>query len=208
MKVIKIESGMFQTNSYVITNDNNEAIIIDPTFDFYEESIKLKSKYQVKAILLTHAHLDHIDGIRYFLDVPIYISKEELYILNDPNNNLYMEFFGNDTPFDTNKLNLNLIEDEKTLNLIGYDIEVIKTPGHTIGGLSYKIDNYLFTGDTLFKNSIGRWDFPTGNYHVLMMSIKKLITKYKENLLCYPGHDDSSYLDDIKKYNPYVLEVK
>ena len=206
MKVIKYTLGDLETNTYLIINNDNDCIIIDPALGMEEVSNIIKEKYNVKAILLTHAHLDHIDGIRYFLNVPIYLSKDEYDILKDDNYNLYQEFYGDNIPFDINKLDIRFVSDNENFDLIGLAIEVTTTPGHTKGGVCYRIEDSLFTGDTLFSLSVGRWDFPSGNYCLLASSIKKLINKY-DNIMCYPGHGDAENMNYIKKYNELVLEM-
>ncbi len=207
MKLIKYTLGPLETNTYLVINDNNECVIIDPALSMDSVASMVNANYKVKAILLTHAHFDHIDGIRFFLNVPIYLSHDEYDIIKDSRYNLYQEFYGEDTPFDINKLDLRMVNDKTIINIIGYSIEVTLTPGHTKGGVCYKIEDNLFTGDTLFKESVGRWDFPSGNYCLLASSIKKIFNKYNENLKCYPGHGDSGSLNEIKKYNEIVMEI-
>ncbi len=204
MKITKYE---LNANTYIVSNDKMECIIIDPSLGMSYEAKRIKEKYDVKAIFLTHAHFDHIDGISSFLDLPIYLHQDEIDILKNPMNNLYYMFYGEDTPFDVNELELKPLFDNDIIDIIGLKFEVTHTPGHTKGSVCYKIDDYLFTGDTLFATSVGRWDFPTGDYDTLCNSIKKLLNKYQSNLKCLSGHEHETTLDDIKRYNRYVVEV-
>ena len=98
MKIINYTLGPLETNTYLVINDNNEAIIIDPALSMDSVASMINANYKVKTILLTHAHFDHIDGIRFFLNVPIYLSHDEYDIIKDSRYNLYQEFCGEDTP--------------------------------------------------------------------------------------------------------------
>lgn len=204
---MKITKYRLNANTYVISNELNEAIIIDPSLGMSYVIDEINQKYDVKAVLLTHAHFDHIDGLSFFMDKPIYIHENEIDVLTDPWKNLYYMFYNEPTPFNVNELKLIPTKDDDILDLIGLSIEITHTPGHTQGSVCYKAGNNLFTGDTIFAQAIGRWDFPTGDYEVLSNSVKKLFNKYKDNLKCYAGHENDSCLNDIKKYNSYVREI-
>ncbi len=205
MEIKKYQLGPFVTNTYIITRDGN-SIIIDPTLNLGCVIDEIKTKYNIKAVLISHAHIDHIDGIRYFLDLPIYISSSEIDILSNSHYNLYQEFYYTDTPFDVSKLKLIPFKDSDELNIFGFNIKTMLTPGHTKGSAIFEIDNNLFTGDTLFLDSIGRWDFPSGNYLELKESIKKIINKYND-IICYPGHGDIFNIKLCKKENEFVKEI-
>ena len=193
-------NGDFFENTYLLTNDLNEGLLIDPGegIDKYLDEI---NKFEIKGILLTHGHLDHIDGIKYFKDLPIYIYKDEVSFLNDSNKSLY-KYFNKHIPFNSNELNVIELE-EGIINLLGYSIQIIHTKGHTIGSCCYLVDNkYLFSGDTLFQCSIGRTDFPTGNNNDLTNSLNKL-KLLDDSIKIYPGHGVETTISFEKKYNPY-----
>jgi glyoxylase-like metal-dependent hydrolase (beta-lactamase superfamily II) len=193
-------NGPFMENTYLI-NNGLDAILVDPGEGILEYLSSI-NKYNIKAILLTHGHIDHIDGIKYFLDKDIYVSKDELDFFTNPSKSLYAEYGGN-IPFDVNKLNLHLIENDQILDIIGYKIKCIATPGHTIGSMCFLFnDSFLISGDTLFQVGIGRTDFLTGDFKMLIASLDKL-KNLPDNTVVYPGHGVSTSIAFEKKYNPY-----
>ena len=192
--------GGFQTNTYVVYNDRNECIIIDPSLDFKSIYNEIVDRYEVKAILLTHGHLDHIDGCRYFKDLPIYIYKDEERMLYDSHLSLY-DMIGSKTPFSKGDLKIVPLNDNQTFNLIGFDIKIIHTPGHTAGSSCYWIDGDLFTGDTLFYFTCGRTDFPTGSMDDIVNSVRLLVKAFPEDTIVFPGHDRTTTIGNEKKHN-------
>ncbi|MDE7213923.1 MAG: MBL fold metallo-hydrolase [Anaeroplasmataceae bacterium] len=199
--VEKLVVGDFQTNTYIISN-GNDCILIDPGLDFELYANQIKQKYNVQAVLLTHGHMDHIDGIRYF-DVPIYIHEAEIDFLTDPSLSLY-RMFGTKIPFEVNNLKLIPLRDGMEFNLIGYAFKVYHTPGHTKGSVVYTYNHKLFSGDTLFHLSMGRTDFPTGNAKKMKESLKRIIELFPDSTDVYPGHDEKTILGFERKNNPYL----
>ncbi len=208
MEIIKYVSGDFETNTYVITF-NNKSLVIDPTLDLEEISLEIKSKYNVVGVLITHAHIDHIDGIKYFKDLPIFISKIDYSNLNDLGYTLY-GLYGLDLPFNPLDIKFHLLSDNDIINVIDTPIRVIETPGHTKGGLIYLLDkeNVAFTGDTLFKGSIGRTDFRGGSMEEILKSIVKILDNLGDNVELYPGHGEKTSVGFEKEYNQYYAYAK
>ncbi len=206
MQVIKLISYVMGVNTYVLYNEKTrEAVIIDPSFDTKKIKDCVKAeKLKVVAILLTHGHYDHIAGleeIRSQYGVPVYIGKDDAQMLLDSRINL-SESFGEPI---TCKPAEHLLEDGETIHVAGMQIKAISTPGHTRGGVTYVVDDVLFTGDTLFNLSIGRTDFPGGDFDELMQSLKKLSAlDEKEDYTVHPGHESSSSLDFEIINNPYM----
>lgn len=196
----KITIGSFRTNTYIISNNYNECVIIDPTLDFFYTAKKIKEKYRVAAILLTHGHLDHIDGARYF-DAPIYIYRDELDFLSNDKLSLYYQF-NTVMPSFSNKVIL--IDDNFEFEIIGLKFKVYHTPGHTSGSVVYLLENNLFTGDTLFNLGIGRFDFPTGSYEKIIESINKICNIFNDDIIIYPGHGNTTNIGFEKRNNPYL----
>ncbi len=192
-------------NCYLISK-NNDAILIDAGFkpDIIEEYID-NNGLNLKAILLTHAHFDHIAGleqIRNKYNAPVYVHVKEKDWLHDPtlNGSESFSYYG----IITSKPTGNLIDKDEFLDIDNFQIKAIHTPGHTPGGLTYKIDNWLFTGDTLFKNSIGRTDFVGGNHVQLINSIKKKIFLFTDKTIVLPGHGEQTTIGEEKMNNPFL----
>ena len=199
MEIKRYELGPLRANSYIIINKDRKAIAIDVGGDAgFLKLEELKHGFQITDILLTHAHFDHIGGVSEFekRGAKVYLSKEDLEGATNPDYNLASHFGGGFKPFTVT----DVLSGEETLSVCGYEVEVIKTPGHTKGGLTYKIGDNLFTGDTLFEGSFGRFDFPGGSITELVSSVKKLF-KYKDAIV-YPGHGDKTSIEIEKNSNP------
>ena len=198
----KFVCGPLFENCYVIS-EGSECIIVDPGQSFLRASELIKQRYSVKAIFITHGHIDHGDGIKYF-NSPIYISNEDKNILLDPYKSLY-DFFGLTYPFDNMTLDFRVVDDNEEFELIGHKFKTLKTPGHTNGSICFLMDNkYLFSGDTLFRNSCGRTDFPTGDSEAMQESLNRLVDTLDEGTVVYPGHEESTTILDEKHKNPYI----
>ncbi|MBR6072369.1 MAG: MBL fold metallo-hydrolase [Acholeplasmatales bacterium] len=199
-------TGAFFTNSYIISNDKNECIIVDPGFSYKDVANYIKKTYIPKAILLTHGHADHIDGIQYFMDLPIYVHRLDEEIMFDSHLSVY-DMVGRISPFSSGMLDIRYVNDGDVLKLIGYDIKVLHTPGHTNGSVCYSYEDNVFTGDTLFHMSMGRCDFDTGDLSKMMKSLIKIMKTYPDDYKIYPGHMDISTIGYERKFNPYVTDI-
>lgn len=200
MGIKKFIVGAFETNTYVISK-GNKAVIVDPGLDFASILDEIRD-FEVEAILITHGHVDHIDGCG-FLDVPIYVGKEDLNNFLDKNNSLYSLTYQKPS-FDAHKLNLIAVSDNEEIVLPSFTFKAIHTPGHTIGSYCYMYYKNLFSGDTLFKCSIGRTDFPTGSYKMMKSSLDKLKNMITDDVVIYPGHDEKTTMKFEKQNNPYL----
>ncbi|MBQ9734955.1 MAG: MBL fold metallo-hydrolase [Clostridia bacterium] len=198
MKLYHVITGLLRVNTYFLVNEQSEAIVIDCGENYKrvkktEEELGVK----IKAVLLTHAHFDHAGCAKKLQDdgAKIYISKLDADKLNaegslSANFGRKFEQFSPDFTF----------FDGQTLNVLGINIDVIATAGHTDGSVTFKIDNVLFTGDTLFYGSVGRTDFPTGSRNDMIASIKKLFA-LNGDYQVYPGHDEFTTLERERKFN-------
>lgn len=199
MTVYKVSARVFGCNSYILTADNANAVIVDCADNgvFYEcGRLGLKPV----AVLLTHGHFDHVGGCGKFYSekVPIYCGEgEEEYIFSEPNRSIFGGVYIPD--FEICKT---LAGGEK-ITLGGIDFEVIATPGHTEGGVCYLADDSLFSGDTLFCGGIGRTDLPGGDFAKLKKSLKKLFAIDK-NLKVYCGHGEDTTLAYERENNIYA----
>lgn len=201
ISICKMVLGSVRTNTYLVYNEDGEGIIIDPadSADIIKTEITNLS-IKIKGIVLTHGHFDHIGAaleLRSHYNVKIYAHEKEEVILESSANNLSFMSGGNFTI----KADIYLKDNEK-FKLAGFDIQVIHTPGHTIGSVCYLIskddERVLMSGDTLFLGSHGRFDFPTGSYPMIMNSIKEKLLKLDEDLEVYPGHNEQTTIGKEK----------
>lgn len=198
--------GMVGTNCYVISNEEtSECFLIDPGA-YSDKMITYIRENALKpqAVLLTHGHFDHIMGLDEVLkqfSVPVYAQEQEEILLKDASYNASVSY-GLAYTFS----GASYIKDGQVLELAGMKIRVIHTPGHTIGGCCYYIEaeNVLFSGDTLFHDSVGRTDFPTGSQSQLVRSIREKLLDLPEETVVYPGHMSETTIGHEKKYNPFL----
>ena len=187
-------NGTIDVNCYLVETANGW-YIIDPGSDI--EQLKEETKnLNLKGILLTHGHADHVGCIGYF-GLPIYLHRLEMPMITDNSINCFRML--NEKPaYDASKLKLIPIED-------GMHIDrflVMHTPGHTRGSVSYLYKNKLFSGDTLFKESIGRTDLPTGDLAAMKKSVLKIMN-LNDDINVYPGHGEKTNIKYERKNNPY-----
>lgn len=199
MKVIKLPSIEGLCNSYLVTQDGKEGILIDcASPDILQRTENLG--VDVKTVLLTHGHFDHVGGCRAFAEAyaGIYCSEEEKPLIFSKE---YLGIFGgvHVSRFEIDRE----LKDGDEFELCGLNIKTILTPGHTAGSVCYVIDDCLFTGDTLFCGSVGRWDLPTGNYKELSKSLERL-KSLQGDYKIYSGHGEDTALSRERLTNPYL----
>ncbi len=202
MKLYHLSSGLLHVNSYFLVNETtDEAVLIDCGERYNQiKETEAKFGFKIKAVLLTHAHFDHSSIAKRLQDegVKIYISKIDApKLLNEDN---LSGNFGRKFDYCTADFTFS---DGDTLNISGIEIKVMLTPGHTDGSCTFIVNDMLFTGDTLFLESIGRTDFPSGNREELVNSVKKLFN-LKGDYKVYPGHEEFTTLEHERKYNCFV----
>ena len=202
MKIKRLPLESISINCYLISTEK-AAIVIDPGFYSSEVEEFLKDNASPKKlILLTHCHFDHIgdaDRLRSATNTKIAIGEFDNNSLSDPNKNLCNLFGADLKPFSAD---ITLIDGE-IVSVGDIEIKVIHTPGHTLGGVCYLIDDILFSGDTLFSGSIGRTDFPDGDFAILKNSVNKLY-QLPESTKVYSGHGEATTIGYEKKYNPFI----
>lgn len=172
MEIKKINVGCLETNCYILIKEN-KCLLVDPGSDYKKIVLEINNN-QLVGILLTHNHFDHIGALNELLN-----------------------------SYDVNSYDYhNLKEGINKIDI--FKFEVIQTPGHTNDSITYYFneENIMFTGDFLFKETVGRWDLDTGNYNNMLTSINK-IKKYNENIIVYPGHGDSTSIKYEIKNNPF-----
>ena len=196
--------GIVATNCYLVWNKaTREGVLIDPG-DEAERicSAIAEERANLKAILLTHGHFDHIlvaEELKEKYDVPLYASKEEKEMLGSSRWNLSGREEGIEI---TDYIPL---EDGESIELLGKEWKVISTPGHTKGSVCYFVPGdipYLFSGDTLFYESYGRTDLYGGSEEAIKKSIKEKLFTLPDETLVYPGHEEATTIANEKQYNP------
>lgn len=197
--------GFVSTNCYIIhQEDQTQCIVIDPgevTFELHQ--YLQQSNLTIAAILLTHGHFDHITGVPALTadnTIPVYAYEAEQQLLGDA-------YMNASKPY-RNPITLDqcrLVKDKELLSVAGLQIQVIHTPGHTVGSCCYYIkdEGVLFTGDTLFAGEVGRTDLPTGDYSMLLHSLREVLLHMSDDIIVYPGHDRSTTIGYEKSNNPY-----
>ena len=203
----RVPLGPLQTNCYLYAQPNGECLIIDPG----EEAEKLiqiirEKKWKPIAILLTHAHFDHIgavDRTREAFEIPVYIHKKEAEWLTNPALNGSQFFQLGEIKANPAE---NLISEEGVLKIGEFSLKLLFTPGHSPGSISYYDEDeaLVFSGDALFQMSIGRTDLPGGNHHQLMKSIHEKLCTLPKETLCLPGHGPETIIEDEMKHNPFL----
>ena len=215
MKNLKVNHyvvGMVQTNCYVaFHNESKECVVIDPGASGKQLAERIRQEgLSPVAVLLTHGHFDHGGAARELaeeFDVKIYAHEAEAETLQDPKKNVSWMAGGSES-YDADVF----VKDGEVLHLAGFDIEVLHTPGHTAGGCCYYIpeEAVIFTGDTLFAQSVGRTDLEGGSMSQLVRSVQEKILTLTEtgnqdtDVTVYPGHNDITTIETERKYNPYL----
>lgn len=202
MKIKTFVLGVMQTNCYIVSNDENHCMIIDPGAQGKKVAKYLEENELVlDAILLTHGHFDHIGAVDYLYDkyhCPIYIHHEDIEMLTNPRLNLsYLE-----KPI---SLSAPVTLASEHMEISGFKICWFHLPGHCPGAsmIYLEDENVIFSGDVLFNGSIGRFDFPNSSKYDTLTSIEKIKT-FNFDATLYPGHGPSSTLRSELLSNPYL----
>lgn len=198
--------GMVATNCYICMNkETKELFIVDPA-DSADRISRMVSQMEGTpcAVLLTHGHFDHIgaaDELRSRYEIPVYVQEEDEAMLENPALNLS----GSWAKAISMKAD-QLLKDNDRLQIAGFDIKVLHTPGHTPGGCCYELDDegILFSGDTLFCQSIGRTDFPGSSGRDMKQSLDRLLTTLPEEMHVLSGHGETTTIGFEKRNNPYA----
>lgn len=208
MKINKISGGPLPTNCYIITDEETgESAVIDPGFESDTLDKAVKETGNIKYILLTHGHFDHIGGVAHLYretGAKVAMMGEETPFVTDSSRNLGVLFSGTGVePFPV-ALPLN---DGDVVTLGGTELKVLFTPGHTSGGCCYISGDTIFSGDTLMRLSCGRTDFSTGSYSQILESLHKLAS-LPGDYHVYPGHGPMTTMDCEREYNTYLEAAK
>jgi glyoxylase-like metal-dependent hydrolase (beta-lactamase superfamily II) len=205
LKIHTLVVGLLETNCYLIEDPKTrKALCIDPGGDAQKIlSYAKKNRLMIEAILLTHAHYDHIGAVNALvdmLDIKVRIHPDDIEMAGNPALNLssfitapyqidsYMEYFEVGEPVD----------------FAGKEITVLHTPGHTPGSVCFLWDGQLISGDTIFRNSIGRTDFPSSNPEQLIESIELTLMPLSDDVCVYPGHGMTTTIGHEREKNPFL----
>ena len=198
---------MIGTNCYLVINEETkDTVMVDP--GAYPAKLKNAVKEQglkLKAVLLTHAHFDHIMGLSDVMEdikIPVYVEEADLPMMMDGESNLSSGYMRGGYQF----ADAVPVRDGQQLQIAGFQFRVIHTPGHTPGGCCYYFpyEDVIFTGDSLFCGSIGRTDFKGGSMSDLVRTVKEKIMTLPEHTEVYPGHNDTTTIENERMYNPYL----
>lgn len=196
-----IEPPIDNNNYLIIDEQTKEAALIDCSG--VNEGIRntlAESNASLRYILLTHGHFDHVAGIRNNPEIKVFMHAGDLELLQKVND--YLPMFG--MPKMTIPRIDIFVKDGNVIKLGDIDIKVIHTPGHTQGSVCYLADGKLFSGDTIFRESVGRCDLEGGNFDQIVESIKNKIFTLPEQTLIYPGHGRTTSVEWEKEYNRYL----
>lgn len=207
MEVIRIPAGIYAANCYLVYDEESkEGIVIDPGGDVDDIIAKIEEfGVEVKYIVLTHGHGDHIAGVKElkaYTKAPVAVHKDDEPLVRDGSKNLSSRMATGTVEFAPDIL---LNEGDK-ISFGNLEAHVIHTPGHTPGGISLKVENALFSGDTLFAGSIGRTDFEYSSFKDIMDSIREKLLVLPEETRVYPGHGPSTTLKMEKQTNPFIRQ--
>jgi glyoxylase-like metal-dependent hydrolase (beta-lactamase superfamily II) len=203
MKIIRIPIGTYQTNCYLVADEETkEAFIIDPAGDLEQIKNLIEEKtYDLKYIILTHGHGDHIgavEGLKEASDAVLLVHEEDAEMIRDNQLNLTFRM-GEKIEIEADQT----FRDGETLMVGELELKFIHTPGHSKGSSCVLVKDALFSGDTLFLNSIGRTDLYGGDRREIIESIKNKLLILPEETKVYPGHGQSTTIKNELKKNPF-----
>lgn len=203
IEVITIKVGPWETNCYLVTpKGGEESMIIDPGAE-PERILSQVRGLNVRYIINTHGHSDHIGANRAIKEVSgakILIHRDDASMLTYPRENLSLLWSQEITSPPADRL----LEGGEKIRLDGISWKVIHTPGHSPGGISLLGDNWLFSGDTLFARSVGRTDLPRASWEILLESIRKNFLTLDDHVIVYPGHGPSTTIGEERRWNPFL----
>ena len=198
--------GPVAENSFLVRAEGSErALMVDPG-DEPDRLIAAIEGANVEAILITHTHFDHVGAVAPVAKATgatVYCPKIEVPVLADIMSFVPWAGIGPFESYDADET----VEGGERLQLAGLDIDVIFTPGHSPGHVTYAIDGELFSGDVLFQGSVGRTDLPGGDWPTLARSIQSLLDAFPDETPVHPGHMGQTTLGQERRTNPFLLEL-
>jgi len=204
MKIERIAAGNYVANCYLVADEaSKEAAIIDPGAGG-TQIVKLIQDYglKLKYIILTHRHPDHIGAVREVKEA----TGAKLAVHVDDADGLKVRPFGTTAPYSIQPLPKpdQLLKDGDAIEIGSLRLSVIHTPGHTEGGICLLVEGYLFSGDTLFASSVGRWDMPGGDGRQLISAIMTKLMTLPDETVVLPGHGPETTIGNERRGNPFL----
>jgi hydroxyacylglutathione hydrolase len=205
MKIIRLEVGNLGANCYILYCEKTmEGAVIDPGGNAQDIiNIIKREKIKIVSIINTHGHADHIganDEIKEYTGAPVLIHREDAAMLTSSQGNLSM-YIGNNLICQAAD---RFLADKEIIQVGKIEIQVLHTPGHTPGGICLKANDVVFSGDTLFEQSVGRSDFPGGSHSQLVNSIKEKLLVLPDATKILPGHGVGTTIGDERYNNPFI----
>ena len=201
MEIVTWTIGPMDNNVYLLVNDHEKSIVVDPAWDDELIVNEAESKHKpIGLIILTHGHFDHCLSAAYVKEktgAELWIHELDAHYIPENEKRAKVEFGLDFAPTTVDKT----FTDGEVIKWGNDEIKIIHTPGHTPGGSCFLIDNDLITGDTLFAGSVGRWDFPGSNGTHLFKSIREKIITLDPNINIHPGHGPKSTIGHEKQHN-------
>lgn len=212
MKLIKLTVGPMDNNCYILASEQGNGFVIDPgaEADTILQAIE-DNHIALRSILLTHGHFDHIGAVRDVhreTGADIIVSQQDAEMLIAPEKNGGIRFAQNDYRYNLSDLPIEqLVNGGEDITLDEITVQVISTPGHTKGSVVYKVDDMLFTGDTLFAGTIGIVTAYGGSLAEELASVKRLAENLEGDYAVFPGHGEETTLETERRTNPYLGNV-
>lgn len=205
MIIERLEVGPFAANCYIVGDEAaGQGMVIDPGDEAGKILARInKLELDIKHIVLTHGHLDHAGAlaeVKEATGADVAVHARDKAVLEDKSLSILL-----DIPYKAPPVIGRLLEDRNVVSVGGLDFIVIHTPGHTPGGICLLGDGVLFSGDTLFRGSIGRADFTGGSYERLMESIQDNLMVLDDDIKVYPGHGPATTIGAERRGNPFLI---
>ena len=199
LKIFSMVVGEYCENCYAVHDKQSlRSFIVDPGSE-HERILDELKKHNIKPefILITHGHLDHVNAVDAMVNefgIPVYIAEKDMTAVREGR-----------TIFGTIVSDVQYINDGDIIKFGDKDIKVISTPGHSMGGVCFAIDDIIFSGDTLFYTAVGRTDMYGGNYEEILRSVKNKLFTLPDNTVVLPGHGQSTSIGFEKANNPFFI---
>jgi glyoxylase-like metal-dependent hydrolase (beta-lactamase superfamily II) len=208
MEILCVPVGPLQANCYIVWDEDNIGCAVDPGGEPQRLARLIENKgLALEAVLVTHGHFDHVEGVKGLAEATgarIYCSSQVQPVLSGAQG---CSATGYPVP-SVGDPDIEVVHDGATIQVGGLNVGVIATPGHTPGDVTFSIGGSLFCGDLLFRRSVGRTDFPGGNFAQLLGSVARLVKLYPADTPVYPVHMESTTLGEELAYNPFLAGLK